>query len=132
MPFASNDARNGKGRKALELRGLDQIQRKIVGHEAHRHADQNILNQEGENDERREDSTRRGNRKRLEDVLEDQLRTRPGDLQTAREGSRLRRLNANSHREVDRRTHRLNVRQADREPPKLLELLAATGAGLQM
>src|SRR5271168_3136870 len=133
MAFFPDYAWNRKWREAFEPRGLNEIQRKIVGDDAaERHADQNVLHEKYEYDERGEHAAGRGNRERLEEIFERHNRARPQTPSVSRESTRLRGSHANSDREIGGRRCWFDIREARSEALIVLKLHATRRATAEM
>jgi hypothetical protein len=78
MIVCCDDYWDRKWRQAFEARGLDEVERQVIGnHAAHRDAHENILDEEREYDESGDESASGGDGKRAENVFEGHDAARP-------------------------------------------------------
>ena len=133
MFVGSHSVGNRKRREAFEPRGLNEIQRQVVGyHAAHGDADQHVLHHERKDDECRDDSAGGGDGERLEHIFKYDGEPRPHPSQRLPRGLRLGRAHANASRKIGRRQDRLNVSERNDKPPIALQQASTLAARFDM
>ena len=135
VTFLCDHAGHRKWRQALEPRGMNEIERQIVGHDAaERHADQNVLHEKHKNNESGEHAAGSGNGERPKNVFERHQGARPHTPRISGEGARLRgvHIHADAHREIGGRRRGFDVGKTRREALIVSELHAARGASAEL
>src|SRR6202020_1819627 len=121
-----------KRRKTFEARGLNEIQRQVIGNDADGHANQNIVGDQNEDHQRGEDSAGSRDGERLQEIFKGQRRGGPRFAQ-ARGGSQvLRSADANAQGKLGGRNFGGHVCKAHRKTAVAFELNLAALTGGQM
>ena len=133
MRGGADHARDRERRETLQSRGLHQIQRKIVGHNAaHRNANQNVLYDQHERNQRRQNPAGSRHGQRLQNILKRHGCARPHAAKIGPRSARLRRTHTDAHSEIGRRRSRRHGCKANRQATEALQLHVAIFAADQM
>jgi hypothetical protein len=111
---AGVDSGNLERGEAFEARGLDEMERQVVGNDAaHRHADENILEDQNKRYERGEHASGSRHGNGSQDIFKSENRARPDALQHGDARLHARSFQADAKREIGRNGSRGDAREAN-------------------
>jgi hypothetical protein len=129
MFVCGDDYRDWKWSEAFQARGLDEIERQVIwNYAAHGDADENILDEEREYDEGRNESARGGDGERAENILEGHDAAGPHMTQCLPGRTRFGGADTNTGGEICGRLNGLDARKSHYETAVTFEQVSAVVA----